>query len=325
MLFCFIIFFLNSDIVTKSTYNALVLCFSKLIPSIFPFMILSSIFLQAGLIKGLLRKKELYFGIDKSILEIILISWISGFLIGPRFLNSVNTEEDLTNYYILTSNAGVGFVISFIGNALWNSVTFGVYLYFVQILSSIIIFKLSKNKVNVYYGKELNKTPLLTSVSNSIKSGTKVMVEICGFTVFFSIIRNLLTTLTKINSNKLTATISSIMEITSGATTAINIENHVTCAFFTGFAAGFGGLCMCLQVFSLCNNKISYKRFIIIKFFHGVICGIFSSAFVIVFNIEPMKSVSSTLNNEFNATSIIVSAVFMFFVMHSTKKFLKSK
>lgn len=287
-------------------------------------MILSSIILQTGLVKKLLNKENIL-GIDKAIWEILLISWISGFLIGPKFLNDIETEHNLTAYYVFASNAGIGFVISFIGITLWNNIYFGIYLYFIQILSSIIIFKFYSENKKLRVKKTAKAVPLITSISNSIQVSTKSMVEICGFTMFFSIIKNILISITKFGSHRVNMALSSLLEISGGAVSAITDNSNIVCSFFTGFSVGFGGLCMCFQVFSICTNKINFKKFIELKLLHGIICGVFSIIFVVVSNIEPIKDVFRTEIIEFNLLDTLINVIFIFFVLHFFKKFLKSK
>ena len=139
--------FLRLDIIKKTAINTLSICFFRLVPSIFPFMVLSSILIQAGIINYvLLGNKKTILGICKNVISIVFSSWISGYIVGPRYLCNKETDKNMTNYALLSSNAGVGFVVAFVGIALWNNIIFGILLYVIQILTSSVIFKCAKNE-----------------------------------------------------------------------------------------------------------------------------------------------------------------------------------
>ncbi len=290
-------------------------------------MILSSLFVQCGALKYILNsKKEHILGIDKSVFEIMVISWISGFLIGPRLLKGRSSNYDLTSYYILSSNAGIGFVVSFVGFILWNNVYYGIFLYFVQICSSFIIFRAPKNSGYVKASAYSKSKPLITSLSSSIQMCTGSMLEICGFTVFFTVIKDVFVSIFHIKNSKAIILLSSLMEISEGTLASVSDVSNSVCAFFTGFSVGFGGLCMCFQVFSICEGE-ALNRFMFLKkkLIHGIICGIFSTIFVTAFKIEPSSTVSLVSNYEISLSSIVFCTIFSFFIMNDIKNRIKKK
>lgn len=316
--------FLRLDIIKKTAINTLSICFFRLVPSIFPFMVLSSILIQAGIINYvLLSNKKTILGICKNVISIVFSSWISGYIVGPRYLCNKETDKNMTNYALLSSNAGVGFVVAFVGIALWNNIIFGILLYVIQILTSSIIFKCANNE-NISF--EYKAVPFFTAISNSIQNSTHTMLEICGFTTFFAIVRDVILALLDARVGIVTQAISSLLEITGGSISSINSTNVALCSFFTGFTVGFGGLCMCFQTFSVCDKvKISKQVFILKKAIQGVVCGIASILLVFLLNIEPVRSASLNVESSFNHLGMIIVAFFLFCMIYSIKNLIKQK
>ena len=253
----------------------------------------------------------------------ILLTWLSGFIVGPKNLCENAKNEDLTALVFLTSNAGVGFVISYVGITLWGSLSYGAFLYFSQIIFSFMIYVFSKNK-NKKICLNCKKEPHLTTFTKSVQNGVKTMLDICGFTVFFSIIKSLL--LKKFENGFFTMLVASSLEISSGAFASISAENTVLCAFFTGFTTGFGGVCMCMQTFSVCKDAcINKTKFMCKKLLHGLLCGAVSMLFVACTGIEPLKQTYNNLDSNFGIYDLIIGAFFVFLSLNTLKKSLKNK
>ena len=317
----FTLFLTHPKIVSEAVSVTLSMCFIKLIPSIFPFMVISGFLINTLGEKNVRGKRNL----DKCKIPYltILLSWISGFVVGPKYLCQDNLEDDLTPLVFLCSNAGIGFVISYVGVTLWGSLTFGFYLYFIQIFWSVIIYLFVKNKT----GKivlEKRAIPLLTSLSSTIQGSTMTMLNICGFTVFFSVISAIFSIF--FSSEIILLSISSAFEISSGIFSAVTSKSNVFCAFFTGFSIGFGGICMCMQTFAVCGeSNINKQKFLLLKMLHGTLCGASSLIFVSVNKQEPLIQAYLDFNSSQSIISALVSALFLCSLLFLTKKYLKNK
>lgn len=310
--------FYNADLVADTVTQTLIVCFYKLIPSIFPFMILSGIIMKS--INSLLFRDQSKIKVSALI---IIISWISGFLVGPRHICKYENERDVTYIVFLTSNAGIGFVIFYVGVALWDSIYLGTFLYFVQICSSVLLFVLYRKSKEKMYVSSQSYT-FVSSVNESIQESTQAMLDICGFAIFFSIIKNLLVSF--INLDLISLIISSSLEISSGTFFSINSENTALCAFFTGFSVGMGGICMCMQTFGVCRNaNIRKGKFLYLKLLQGLICGFAMVVFSNFTKAEPVRQVYLKSGDEFSIFVIVISALFLCSAISYLKKSLKNK
>ena len=236
-----------------------------------------------------------------------------------------DTDEDKTRYIALTSNSGLGYVVSFVGITVCGSLFFGIFLYFTQILSSLIIFKLQKYSVYEYKISSTKK-PFIDTVSVAVKDTTHLIFEICGFYVFFSIIKTVLVSIFNIKSSTiLYSFVASFLEISNGIQGASMLENTALSAFFIGFSVGFGGICMCMQTFSVCNTSLNKFKFIKIKFFQGIFCGISATIFIHFFNISKIQEITAATSAEFSFITVILNSIYLFCVLFSTKMLLYKK
>lgn len=312
----FVSLFSNAELVASTVADSLIVCFYKLIPSIFPFMVLSGFLIK---LIGNNTYKE------KSRLSplIIFLSWVSGFIVGPGFISRLEEKQDTTCLVFLTSNAGVGFVISYVGVALWGNIFLGIYLYLTQIFTSVVLY-LIFNKSTLTFNHGNQKNTIFSSISLSIQEGTHTMLDICGFSVFFSILRQLL--LLIINSDFVSLLFASALEISSGAITAVSAKNVLLCAFLTGFTVGFGGICMCMQTFAVCKNaNVNKIKFFNLKLLQGLLCGFSMLVLIVLTGFEPITQTYAELDEKFSLIEVVASALFLCSSMYFLKKSLKNK
>ena len=304
--------FIYGKDVNKVVFETLVFCFSKLIPSLFPFMAFAGILVKNG--KNNSQKHGFF--------RLCFISWLCGYIIGPKILQDEN-YSDITEYIALTSNAGIGFVVSYVGGIIWGNLAFGAILYIFQILSSFVIFLIFKRKKT--FDLKFKKLPLISAVNSSVSDSTYSVITICGFTVFFSLIRYIICEIFSFGEigNQV---ISSTLEISNGILFSTTLSSNILCGFFTGFALGFGGICMCMQTFAVCKDEcICKKKFILIKFIHGIICGTFSAIFVYFTDVKPTKETVTKIGADLEIYKVFVCTLFVFLALSMLKRLLKKQ
>ena len=271
--------------------------------------------------------------ICKTHLTIILLGNISGFVTGAKLLNesnlSSNSKNPSTKSLILSSNAGIGFVISFVGLSLWNNIQFGIFLYFLQIAISLFlncfVFFKPKNSYSLTKTEPYQKGAFISSFVNSVSSSTNTIITVCSYTIIFSLLANIFVHILNISVDSVfSAIIFSLFDITQGLKASIMLENNILSAFFTGFAIGFGGISVAFQIFSTSTNLIfSKKKYIFSKLMQGIICGVFSSLYVKIFKISPSENAESCFSFG-NTFSIYVGVIFILLCFFRIKKYFKS-
>ena len=145
-------------------------------------MILSSVLCSSTLVyKGFsafLNKAFSFLGICIKYSSVLIFGNISGFIVGPKLLSEeidLNFDKsETTRLILLSSNAGIGFVVSFVGQTIFKNFLFGLAIYIFQILTSFILNSLIffKRKNCVFSEIKYQRKPFLTSITDSISKTT---------------------------------------------------------------------------------------------------------------------------------------------------------
>ena len=179
--------------------NSLMLCINTLIPSLFPFFVISKMFIKSNSYTAVTKIfspiMKFLFGTSPQSLIPFILGIVSGYPIGAssvcELYNSKNlTKDEAQNLLGFTNNSGPSFIIGTVGASFLNNVKIGYALYFVHIISSVStgIF-LRKNIKNtgynaVFKNDKKNKNIFTSAVEESVLS----VLSVCGYVVFFAVI-----------------------------------------------------------------------------------------------------------------------------------------
>ena len=275
---------LFSPLVNEFTKSALSLCFSVVIGSVFPFMILTDLISTQTHFEQILPLKALFertFKINGHAFSAFLSGAVCGFPLGVKvavdlYKREIITRDECERLIGFSNNTGPAFVISGIGVGLLHSYSIGIIIYISMIISAVlvgIIFGLRKRP-------SISKGALCESNFDfvaSIKKGALGTLNVCGFVVIFSVISGIISLFVK--NGTLFTLLTSFIEVSCSAK-AIS-----TCGFgiclktaLSAFAVSFSGLSVHLQAKSfIADTDISMKTYYKMKLLQGVL------AFIIAF------------------------------------------
>lgn len=297
-LLLFILFFTNVENVKSSIRDSFKFCVNSLIPSIFIFMVISSFALYSSVFSGVFDVLPKGFfnkiGICRKHFATVLLCSLCGFVGGPKIIcedykqNHVN-EQDFSNAIILSSNAGIGFLVSCVGIGIWNDALFGIFLYLFQISSAFLLGKfLLKHSELALASDKRNEKPLDLSVAftRAVTTSCSTVISICAFVVVFSCFISVMLSFLGISEESTWyAIVTSVFEFCKGSFLVFNTRNFLFSAFLSGFCVGFGGICVHFQTFAVCEglplNKLEFVKF---KAIHGVLCGFFCVLYMLIKN-----------------------------------------
>lgn len=288
----FLVYFANVKNINSSVFRSIGFSYKILVPALFPTLILS------GIMSSVVRLYSSFCcsenePLDKcKILKInIITGMICGFVVGARAicenLAKFKTKSNKISLYIaLSSNAGIAFVVGFVGLKIWDDFTLGIYLYFVQILSALIVFLLVKNllpenEIISFRRLDIDKLGVIEVITNSVSGAYSTMGLICSFNVFATIVTGLL--LSYFNASGIFESfVLSFVDFSMGLTSLDNANKLVSLAL-TGFAIGFGGISVHLQTFAICEGYGLKKLvFFLYKFLQGILCACLSMLYLLL-------------------------------------------
>lgn len=271
-----------SDAVLTSCRSALLLCGELIVPSLFPFFVVSILLNRLGLSKYLARflspLAEKLFNISGTGATALIIGLTGGFPLGAAYIadmwraGSITTDEG-EQLMAFCNNSGPAFIIGAVGAGVFNSVRVGLYLYTIHIVSAIItgIITRPKNRPGAP-SAERNEINDVSSFSatfpDAVKAAVMATINVCGFVVCFSVLVGLIdaqgafsafigqaAVLTGFELHWLRALFTGLLELGSGiglmramTITPINIA-------LAAFLLGWGGVSVHFQTMAVISDS----------------------------------------------------------------------
>lgn len=240
------------------------LCFETVIPSLFPFIFLSSLLCSSfiGVRRRFLKPLSRFCGIPTGSETILILGLLGGYPVGAKNIASAYTQGALSKEASermlgFCNNAGPSFLFGMLSvifqdaKVLWS-------LWFVLILSALLTAFLLPNKakgsVTLSEGKPL-------SVVQAVADSGKTMGIICCWVILFRIViafcnRWFLWLLRA----KQQILFSGILELTNGCVGLSYLGNEAVRFLFATFFLTFGGLCVAMQTAAIVGD-LSMKTY----------------------------------------------------------------
>lgn len=164
----------------------------QVIPSIFPFAVLSSLAVNATAAAPSSLRKILP----------VSVGFLCGFPLGAKTAIELyecgDIDENELKYLLpLSNNTGPAFVIGVLGGATFASYAVGVLVYVCQILSALtvgLMFCITRHKkksVNKKF-RSSSATPFFKAFPQAVTSSASSMLTVCGFITFFRVLLGIL-------------------------------------------------------------------------------------------------------------------------------------
>lgn len=271
-----ILLFLYSNAVKVKIQSIFAVAYKSLIPSLFPFMIISAVSMHL-----LCESKESETGKRENknrVLHLLLLGsgMVFGFPIGAKVVCDLYNDNKLSlneaNWYFpLLNQTSFPFVVLVLGRDCLSSFAHGFLLYACMLLSAFVVFLFGKRKEgDVLVTKKPPKNHDFSLVA-CIRNATQNMLFIVGFLVAFSIPIALIEVCI---GGIFSVLVSMMLEISSGCY-AIAEYFSSTSLFripLLCFCISFGGLCVGAQS-KMCIGEapFSMREYYIRKFLQGTI------------------------------------------------------
>ena len=278
-----------SDGVMESVRQSLAICFSSVIPSVFPFMVLSSLFTSAvsdfsfGRIGKTVTR---IFGISPCAISAMICGILCGYPIGARCIVelykdkkiTVSEAECLMGY---CNNAGPLFVIGAVGCGMLKSVQLGIILYIIEIISVFSVSIILRKRI---YTRHLPALPVkkTSSVSQAICGSVTGIMNVCGFVIFFGAINGMLKPLLDILPQYISCGVSAFTEISNASSyISTNVRDMGIKIILISSALGWSGMSVHLQIKSIVSSTdISLRTYYISRLFMSVLSGFIAYAVI---------------------------------------------
>ncbi len=244
------------------------LCLASVIPSLFPFFVLSILLTGslAGMELGLLRPLGRLFRIPEGSEVLLLTGLLGGYPIGAQCVAEAYRSGRLTrgqaNRMIsFCSNAGPAFLFG-IAAPQFPSPWFGWLLWGIQIASAWLVSALIPAGENVPAHRESGEA---LSVPEALNRAIRTMAAVCGWVVLFRVAIAFLSrwALWLLPQGAQTL-VCGLLELTNGCCGLSGVGNVGARLMICGVLLAFGGLCVAMQ--TLCViSPLDGKRYLLGK------------------------------------------------------------
>ena len=310
------------ETISTSVSDALALCANILLPTLFPFMILSGFIVKSGLAHFLGEKAGWFmpviFHLPGVCFAPLLLGILGGYPTGAKTLvNLYNSgacsKRDAEHTLAFCSNCGPGFLISSIGFGMFGAIRYGIFLYAVHIIAAflcgIIFAPPEKPVIRTASISRGTNTSVSSAFVGSVCDALPAFLNLCSFVLCFSAIVPLflVSEIPALLASPLPFSGSNgqwfllgLLEMTAGI-------RHLTAGtlgeklVLTAVLAAWGGLSVHCQVISLLRDTGLSARF----YWRGKLLHAALSALLICLSVVPIPTADTM-------TLIFLAAPFSF-------------
>lgn len=189
--------------VIASCRDALTLCCELIIPSLFPFFVISVLLSRLGLpayLEKLLSPLSArLFGVSGAGATALFVGLTGGYPLGASYIADMHQQghisaQEAERLLAFCNNSGPAFIIGAVGSGVFSSPKAGLLLYAVHILSALLtglIFR-QNSPPRSYSAAKPPSVSLSQALPDSVRQAVVSILNVCGFVVCFSVFAGLL-------------------------------------------------------------------------------------------------------------------------------------
>lgn len=283
------VFFCRLQTVTDAMSAALSLCAFSLIPSIFPFLLLTELLLHLPFGKRLLfslgKPFSFFFRCSPIGASAYLFGLLFGFPLGTKALAEYRKEgllsqKEAERLMLFCNNTGPAFLIGGVGYKLFGSLKTGLFLYLIQAAVSFLFgcllgIKAEKKTESNPYRADASVFSFSTCMRNAVLQ----MLSICGYVAFFSVSGALFSPL--VPSLPLRAVFYGFLEVGTACAFIKNASMPLATTLpLLAFAVSFSGISVYLQSLDYVGKvDIKTRYYLFFKLLQASLSLSFAAAF----------------------------------------------
>ena len=253
--------------------NALDTCIRTLIPSLFPFFVLSGIMRLPEKFAAPLTSR--LFRVGGACAAPILTGLVSGYPVGAASAVSLYREgrcskDEAERLIAFCNNAGPAFIFGVVGVSVFKSSRAALLLYVVNAIVSLTVGAVLGTGHRAAYSppSSPSRAPGFTA---SVKTAVSSVLNVSAFVIFFAVYIKLAGMYIHFSSPILESLLTGFVELSSGL---MSLDGFTPLnAALASAMLGWGGISVHCQVLSFTSDTdLSLKRYFLARLAHGVLC-----------------------------------------------------
>lgn len=279
--------------------DGLALCFNVIVPSLFPFFVLSSLVVDLGFaaclgraLEGIMRP---LFRVSGSCAAALTLGFIGGYPVGARtalqlYQQGLCSKPEAERLLAFCNNSGPAFILGVVGAGIFGDGRIGLLLYLTHAVASLLVGLLFRfygkdvgGKRDVSRPKPIKTVTFSAAFTGSVSRALQSTLSICAFVLFFAVVIQLLshwgalTALARLlallgfQPDWAQRLVAGLLELSAGVASLgkEGLRGEVPMA---AFMLGWAGLSVHCQVLSfLADSGLSAKTYLAGKLCHGLL------------------------------------------------------
>lgn len=316
---------------TDAARSGVELCWNVIIPSLFPFFVVSQLTVRLGLADKLgrlcSRVMRPLFGVSGKCAPALILGFIGGYPVGAKTVIALYTEGGITKteaerMLAFSNNSGPAFILGVVGAGIFVDTRAGLVLYLAHFTASLIIglffkrYRKGQKPSDDTSFAAKKREPLSQAIVSSVSQAFSSSLGICGFVVFFTVLTRLiflsgilgrlaelLSGIFGLSEELCLSTLTGIIELTGGVWRLREASDSIAASLaMAAFMLGWAGISVHCQVLSfLRDTGLSSATYIIGKLLHGILSALITLLISRFFS--PPESVASILAEEVQGLS----------------------
>lgn len=261
--------------------NGIELCLRTVIPSLFPFFVLSAILTGTllGTNPGIFRPLGRFCAIPSGAESILLVGLLGGYPVGAQCVaracrDGALTERDAEKMLAYCNNAGPSFLFGMAGALFPNRFTPWV-LWFIHIASALFVSRWFPCSQTISSG---NLSTHSRGWTDAVGQAVRTMAGVCAWVVLFRVV---LAFTEKIMASHFpeafSVIVSGALELSNGCCALAKIENDNLRFLLCSGMLAFGGVCVTMQTLGVISG-ISARYYFPGKMMQTALSLLFSAA-----------------------------------------------
>ena len=185
--------------------DGLTLCYNVIIPSLFPFFVLSALVVDLGLaghlgraLEGIMRP---LFNVPGACAPALALGFVGGYPVGARtalqlYQKGMCTKTEAERLLSFCNNSGPGFFLGVCGTAVFGSARAGAYLYLIHVGAALVTGVLLRRNLGLPRRKAVSRQrapfDLAAALPAAVQSSFAAVGSVSAFVIFFMVLLRLL-------------------------------------------------------------------------------------------------------------------------------------
>ncbi|MEA5142748.1 MAG: sporulation protein [Oscillibacter sp.] len=216
----------ESGAAAEAVRAGITLCVQSVIPALFPFFVLTSLFISLGfadeLGRLLRRPARRLFHCGGAGGTAFLLGIVGGYPVGGRTVGQLYEQgfcqkQEAERLLACCNNSGPAFILGIAGGALFHSSRLGAWLYVIHVFSAVLTGLLLR-PWHAPPGKQSARAASAApprfsqALIGAVQSGFSSILNVCGFVIFFLVVLTFFTRLTGLHQGA----VLGLLELTNG-------------------------------------------------------------------------------------------------------------